>query len=89
MPKQVLQAIAVLTFILFAYSAAADTPININEADVATLAQALEGVGESRAEAIVEFREANGPFRSADDLVLVPGIGEATLERNRERIRID
>jgi lipopolysaccharide assembly protein B len=45
--------------------------------------RALKGVGPARAEAIVAWREANGPFKSPEDLVLVQGIGERVLEDNR------
>lgn len=53
-------------------------PIDLNRADVIGL-QALPGVGPSTAEAIVAYRDANGPFRSVDDLLDVPGIGPAKL----------
>lgn len=59
-------------------------PVDINSADAATLARELKGVGPARAEAIVAWREANGPFRSPEDIVLVQGIGERVLEDNRD-----
>ncbi|MCK2182854.1 ComEA family DNA-binding protein [Halomonas getboli] len=55
------------------------TPINVNTADATLLAE-LPGIGETKAAAIVEDREANGPFESADDLARVNGIGEMTVE---------
>ncbi len=58
-------------------------PVDINTADAATLARELKGVGPARAEAIVAWRDANGPFRSPEDIVLVQGIGERVLEDNR------
>lgn len=58
-------------------------PVDINRADAATLAKELKGIGPARAEAIVAWREANGPFKSPEDLVLVQGIGERVLEDNR------
>jgi competence protein ComEA len=58
-------------------------PVDLNTADAATLARELKGVGPARAEAIVAWREANGPFKSPEDLVLVQGIGERVLEDNR------
>ena len=58
-------------------------PVNINTADAATLASAIAGVGMKRAEAIVAYREANGPFSSVDDLVMVKGVGAKTLEQSR------
>ncbi|OXY83016.1 ComEA family DNA-binding protein [Oceanimonas doudoroffii] len=58
------------------------TSININTASRDQLAQ-LSGVGQAKADAIVAYREANGPFESVDDLMQVRGIGEATVEKNR------
>lgn len=57
--------------------------LDINKADANSLASALSGVGPVKADAIVRFRDANGPFASADDLVKVPGIGQELVERNR------
>ncbi len=62
-------------------------PVNINTADAQTLASELSGVGLSKAKAIVEYREKHGPFRNADDLSLVKGIGERTVDRNRADIQ--
>ena len=56
-----------------------DEVINVNTADVYEL-QRLPGIGEKRAQAIVEYREAWGPFQSVDELDRVPGIGEGVLE---------
>ena len=64
----------------------AGTPVNINKADAATIAKSLDGIGQSKADAIVAWRDANGPFKSADDLTQIKGIGKATLERNRTSI---
>lgn len=79
-----------LTPILMAASlgVAAAEPVDINTADVAALAEALVGVGDAKAQAIVDYRREFGPFESADDLTLVQGIGEATVARNRDRIRL-
>ena len=64
----------------------AATPVNINQANAATIAKSLDGIGASKAEAIVAWREAHGPFKKADDLKHVKGIGKATIERNRSAI---
>lgn len=61
--------------------------ININSADVESLTQ-LEGIGEKKAQAIVAWREQNGKFVSVEQLVEVSGIGAATLEANRAKLRI-
>lgn len=58
------------------------TSININDANMEQLAM-LTGIGSAKAKAIVEYREANGPFDSVDDLAEVSGIGPATVEKNR------
>ncbi|WP_417547168.1 ComEA family DNA-binding protein [Marinobacter segnicrescens] len=59
--------------------------ININTATAEELT-ALDGIGESKALAIVADRDTNGPFESEGDLTRVRGIGEATVEKNAERI---
>ena len=61
-------------------------PVNINTADAETISAELKGVGLAKAKAIVEYRKKHGPFRSADDLSLVKGIGERTVEINRSDI---
>jgi len=80
---------AVLVSLAMALPAFAATPVNVNKADAATLAKSLDGVGHSKAEAIVAWREEHGPFKSVDDLGQVKGIGPATLERNRNAILLD
>ena len=62
--------------------------VNINTADAATLASVLDGVGLKKAEAIVAHREEHGRFDSPEDLARVKGIGEATVRRNADKIRI-
>lgn len=62
--------------------------VNINTADAETISAELNGIGLSKAKAIVEYRTKHGPFRSAEDVTLVKGIGERTLERNRNDIKL-
>ncbi len=61
-----------------AFAAEKPKVININEANASDLAL-LPRVGPSLSARIVEFREANGKFKQAEDLMLVPGIGEKTF----------
>lgn len=78
-----------LTFAGSVWANGAPEPtVNINQADAATLAQVLTGVGMSRAEAIVRYREANGGFMTPEELANVSGIGLATVDRNQHRIRV-
>jgi len=67
--------------------AAAGGAVDLNLADDAAL-QSLPGVGPATAGAILDWREENGVFRSVDDLLGVPGIGEKTLERLRPLVTV-
>lgn len=69
-------------------AAAAIERVNINKADAQTIASSLHRVGLKKAEAIVAWRNANGAFKSVDQLLEVKGIGAATIEANRERIQL-
>lgn len=62
--------------------------VDINHADARTLAESLDGVGLVKAEAIVAYRNAHGPFRKPEDLARVQGIGAKTVEANRDAIVI-
>lgn len=64
-------------------------PVNVNSADAETLARELTGVGPALAEAIIQDREQNGPFKSAEDLTRVRGIGERVVEMNRANILVE
>lgn len=63
-------------------------PVDINTADAETISNELEGVGLTKAQAIVEYRQKHGPFKSAEDLSLVKGIGDRTVELNRSNIKV-
>ncbi len=81
------QLFAVLLLTLSSLAFAADT-ININTADADTIAVMMKGVGEAKAAAIVAYRNDHGAFKSVDDLVLVKGIGEKTVEINRDVVTV-
>lgn len=68
--------------------AGAKPAVNINTADAATLADAIDGVGVNRAQAIVEYRRTHGQFKSVEELTRIKGIGAATVEHNRERLTV-
>jgi len=67
---------------------AQEMSVNINTATAEQLAEVLDGVGASKSQAIVDYRENNGPFEHIDELVNVQGIGLRTLDQNRERIEV-
>lgn len=77
-----------ITLITVAPLVVAAGPVDVNTADAATISAELKGIGLSKAKAIVEYREKHGPFKTPGDLSLVKGIGERTVELNREDIRV-
>ena len=74
--------------LLLATSAHAADKVNINTADAATIDAVLVNVGPAKAQAIVDYRKANGAFKSAEELAMVKGIGLKTVEKNRDRIAL-
>ena len=69
-------------------AAIAGETVNINTADAATIDRVLLNVGPAKAQAIVDYRKANGAFKSAEQLAMVKGIGLKTVEKNRDRILV-
>lgn len=84
-----IRKLTALAFALaFSLPVLAATPVNVNTADATTIAASLDGVGMAKAKAIVTYRKAHGPFKSADQLASVKGIGPATVKRNSSAIRL-
>jgi competence protein ComEA len=63
--------------------------ININSADAQSIAAGLKGIGASRAEAIVRYRETYGPFASLEELAEVKGVGKSTVDKNKNAITLE
>ena len=63
-------------------------PVNINTATATEIANSLSGIGMRKAEAIVQYRNQNGQFNEASDVVLVKGIGKSTFIKNKTDILI-
>lgn len=61
-------------------------PVNINTADAKTISQSLSGIGQKKAEAIVQHRTKVGLFKSLKDLSMVKGIGDKTIQKNEKDI---
>lgn len=81
--KSVILSIVMLMFMV----SAAWAKVNINTASAAEL-EALKGIGPSKAEAIIKYREANGMFQNTGDIVMVKGIGEKLLEKISDEIEV-
>ena len=75
-------------FFLLCFATAAFAKVNINTATVQELT-ALPGIGQVKAEAIVKYREANGSFKSVDDLTKVKGISPKMLDKIRDEISVE
>ncbi|HEY1078127.1 MAG TPA: helix-hairpin-helix domain-containing protein [Fontimonas sp.] len=80
--------IALMALLGFAAGVAVAGPVNINTADEAKLAKELAGVGPAKAAAIVKDRKEKGPFKTAEDLKRVDGIGDAVIEQNKDNIKL-
>jgi len=78
----------IISIVIFFASIVYAEPVNINSASAEQLADNLKGVGPKKAMAIIEYREANGPFYSAEELINVKGIGPKTLNKNLENIKV-
>lgn len=63
--------------------------VNINTAPAEVLAAELSGIGLSKAQAIVSYRTNHGAFKTANELAEVKGVGEKTVEKNREFILVN
>lgn len=83
---KMLKAVVVSLVLSFLSTAALAEPVDINTADAKTLAAQLQGIGPKSAEAIVAYRTKHGPFKRAEDLDKVKGVGKKTVEKNRANI---
>ncbi len=79
----ILSVLLALSFNLFA------APVDINTADAKTLSANINGIGDKKAVAIVQYREKHGPFKNADDLSKVKGIGPSLIEKNRDILLVE
>ncbi len=75
----------IILLALFSFNVYAK-PVNVNTADAKTLTESLQGIGQKKAEAIVQYRTEKGDFKTLSDLTNVKGIGEKTVEKNAKDI---
>lgn len=83
-----LRNLAVATLFCLPLTVLAAEAVDINTADKETL-MTLNGIGESFAERIIDYREENGGFRSVQELTNIRGIGQGLLEKNRDILTAD
>lgn len=82
------------TILLFSTSAmsaqvqAQAEKVNINTATAQQIASAINGIGDSKAKAIIEYRKIHGKFKSISALENVDGIGLKTIEKNKGKISL-
>jgi competence protein ComEA len=81
--------IAALMLACLCLPAWANQPVNVNTASAEEIAENLKGIGLSKAQKIIEYRDANGAFGHVDELVNVKGIGVRTVDQNRGMILIE
>jgi len=81
-----MKKLIMLLFLFIVNAMAMAAPVNVNTADAKTIADALSGIGQKKAEAIVKYRTEKGPFKTVEDLRNVSGIGKKTLEKNKKDI---
>jgi len=82
-----MKKLLVALFAFFAFSGIAMAAVDINSATVEQL-DGLKGVGPAKAQAIVEYRTKNGPFKSVDDLEKVKGFGKKTVDGLRAEVTV-
>ena len=81
--KKLLLALA----LWFAFAGAAMAAVNINTATKEELTS-LKGIGDKRAQEIIDYRKKNGDFKSVDDLEKVPGIGPGIMKQIRSQVSV-
>lgn len=84
--KNIIQTLLLVTLLLG--GAAWAGKVDINKADAAALQENLQGIGPVKAKAIVDYRKKNGSFKTYDDLMKVPGIGEETIKKNKANLSL-
>lgn len=85
---QLIKSVIFGVILSLATSMAIAGPVDINTASAESLAVNIKGVGKKKAEAIIAYREAFGPFKAVDEIVKVKGIGQRLLEKNRKNMVI-
>ena len=86
--KKTLTAAALVLLAQLAFTTAAFAVVNINTASKDEFVALKKGLGPAKAQAIIDYRKANGPFKSVDDLKHVKGIGSKRVEKLRADLTV-
>ena len=84
---KIVRILFIAFFLLVATPVLAEV-VNINKADAAALAENLNGIGMVKAQEIVKYRDTHGKFESIEELSNIKGIGEKTVEKNRDNMSL-
>ena len=82
-----LKRVLLLIVTLLAFINPAWAVVDINSADKSAL-ETVKGIGPVKAQAIIDYRNAHGPFRSVDELEKVKGIGPGVLRQIRDQVKV-
>jgi competence protein ComEA len=83
-----MKKLLLVLFAFLAFSNISTAAVNLNTADKAEL-EAVNGIGPQKAEAIIEYRNKNGPFKKVDDLKKVSGFGDKSVAKMRSELTVD
>ena len=83
---KIMKKLMLLLAVFIVNSIAIASPVNVNSADAKTIADALAGIGQKKAEAIIKYRPEKGPFKTVEELTQIKGITKKILDKNSSDI---